>query len=809
MAGRSSCATRIGGGVRLMSTTSWGKRNGSSWGDSRSLRTAEGNGHRLAPFKERSQLKNSRRIVVKMGSAVITREDECGLALGRLASIVEQVAELQNEGRECVMVTSGSVAFGKQKLTEEHIMSRSMRETIASNGFKAKSGRQVAPRAAAAVGQSGLMSLYDAMFAQYGVRIAQILITRPDFFNDETKQNLYETMSELISLNIVPIINTNDAVAPPPQIDEDLAGWKRRKQLQAGADVISVKDNDSLAARLADHISADLLILMTDVDGLYNKPPDQDGARLIETFVPGSASEKVQFGGKSRVGTGGMDSKADAATWALEHGVSVVICNGLQDNAIKDIVAGRRVGTFIAKQDPSGEVVEVLAKGARRGSRVLQSLDWQERAGVISTLADLLESRSQQILTANQLDLRVAQRDNITEAMLARLELTEAKLADLATGLRQIAADGRRQLGRVLRRTQLAAGMELQQLTVPLGVLLVIFESRPDCLPQVASLAISTGNGLLLKGGREAKHSNEYLMSLVKEALSTVGATSAVGLVSGRDEISELLQLDDCIDLVIPRGSADLVRQIQDQSRHIPVLGHSEGVCHVYVDKDADMEKAMQIVKDSKCDYPAACNAMETLLVHQDLLKIPGQFDKLCHMLKEAGVRLHSGPRLHEQLAFGPPLARSLRAEYSDLECCVEIVADADAAIEHIHEFGSAHTDTIVTENEATAEHFLDGVDSACVFHNASTRFADGYRFGLGAEVGISTGRIHARGPVGVEGLLTTKWVLHGKGDTVAQFKAGENTFVHRQLDLEEAAGNEPEEGAGNEKAPIQSLFQL
>ncbi|XP_037091518.1 delta-1-pyrroline-5-carboxylate synthase-like isoform X2 [Pollicipes pollicipes] len=738
-----------------------------------------------------------------MGSAVITREDECGLALGRLASIVEQVAELQNEGRECLMVTSGSVAFGKQKLTEELIMSLSMRETISgNNGIKARRSGiyTLEPRAAAAVGQSGLMSLYDAMFAQYGVRIAQILITRPDFYSDEIKQNLYETMSELISLNIVPIVNTNDAVAPPAQIDDDLAG---RLQPAKGP-VISIKDNDSLAARLAAQMHADLLILMTDVDGLYTRPPDQDGARLIDTYVPSDGADEVQFGGKSRVGTGGMDSKAKAATWALDHGVSVVICNGLQDKAIKDIVAGRRVGTFIAKQNPGGAAVEVLAKGARRGGRTLQSLSWQDRAGVITALAGLLEARCPEILAANDKDLRQAKAERLSEALQARLKLTPEKLAELASGLRQIAADGRRQLGRVLRRTQLAPGMELRQVTVPLGVLLVIFESRPDCLPQVASLAISTGNGLLLKGGREAKHSNEYLMQLVKEALSTVGAKNAVGLVSGREEISDLLQLDDCIDLVIPRGSGELVREIQTQSRHIPVLGHSEGVCHVYIDKDADMEKALQIVKDSKCDYPAACNAMETLLLHEDLMKVPHIFDGICHMLKSNGVQLRSGPRLNSLLTFGPPLASSLRTEYGDLECCIELVDDTAAAIEHVHEHGSGHTDSIVTENAAEAARFLDGVDSACVFHNASTRFADGYRFGLGAEVGISTGRIHARGPVGVEGLLTTKWVLHGSGDTVEDFKTGRNAFVHQALPVDEG----PEEPAVRGTDKIESVLE-
>lgn len=731
-------------------------------------------------FSDRSQLKYARRLVIKLGSAVITREDNHGLALGRLASIVEQVAECHHEGRECLIVTSGAVAFGKQKLTQELLMSLSMRETLSPKDHTREDAATILePRAAAAVGQSGLMSLYDAMFAQYGVKIAQVLVTKPDFYNENTRKNLFSTLSELISLNIVPIINTNDAVSPPMFIEHDEAtpGSGSKKG-------IAIKDNDSLSAMLAANIQADLLILMSDVDGIYNKPPWEDGARLIHTYTS-TDRNLIQFGTKSKVGTGGMDAKVSAATWALDRGVNVVICNGTQEKAIKTIIGGRKVGTFFTESAAGGPTpVDTLAENARAGSRILQSLTPEERAASVHTLADLLITKQAQILEANAKDIADGTKAGLAKPLLSRLSLTPAKLKSLSVGLKQIADSSHQNVGRVVRRTKLADNLQLTQVTVPIGVLLVIFESRPDSLPQVASLAMASANGLLLKGGKEAANSNKALIELVQESLASVGAEKAISLVSTREEISDLIAMDKHIDLIIPRGSSELVRSIQEQSQHIPVLGHAEGICHVYVDKDADLTKALKIVRDSKCDYPSACNAMETLLIHEDLMDGPF-FSDVCNLLKREGVKVYAGPALNQNLTFGPPPAKSLKHEYGSLEATIEIVKNLDAAIDHIHKYGSSHTDVVITENEHAAKHFIQSVDSACVFHNASSRFSDGYRFGLGAEVGISTARIHARGPVGVEGLLTTKWILQGQDHAATDFvEGGGRTFVHESLPI-------------------------
>jgi delta-1-pyrroline-5-carboxylate synthetase len=408
----------------------------------------------------------------------------------------------------------------------------------------------------------------------------------------------------------------------------------------------------------------------------------------------------------------------------------------------------------------------------------------EQRADIIRHLAGSLLTNEREILAANEKDLAAAQARGLTGPMYDRLVLTRAKLEDLAKGLNQIADSSLTNVGKVVRRTKISSSVEVVQKTVPIGVLMVIFESRPDALPQVASLAIASANGLLMKGGKEAVHSNKALMGLVTEALGRHGCSDAISLVSGRDEVADLLKLDSYIDLIIPRGSNELVKSIKERSKSIPVLGHADGICHTYLDQYADLEKSIKIVVDAKTDYPAACNAMETLLVHERLLD-SDIFYKVCKALKEAGVEIFSGPRLSKTLTFGPPEAAKLAFEYGGLACTVEVVGSMEEAVDHIHKYGSSHTDVIVTEDEETAEKFLGVVDSACVFHNTSSRFADGFRLGLGAEVGISTGRIHARGPVGVEGLLTTKWEVRGEADTAREYAKGEKVFVHETLPLE------------------------
>ena len=417
------------------------------------------------------------------------------------------------------------------------------------------------------------------------------------------------------------------------------------------------------------------------------------------------------------------------------------------------------------------------AQEARASSRRVQVMESAQRTEALRRMAGALRSQSARILTANAKDVAEAARAvdalEMSQAMADRLLLSEKKLGTLAEGIEAI-SEMEEPIGRVLQEMELAAGLRLSQESVPLGVVLIIFESRPDVLPQLIALALRSGNGLLLKGGKEAVHSNRILHEVIREAIEPIPA-SLFALVETREAVSDLLGLDDVIDLVVPRGSNALVKHIQENTR-IPVLGHADGICHVFVDASADPEMARSIVLDSKTDYPAACNAMETLLLHRNY---PHAQD-LINGLESAGVRLFGDA--HAKDRHGLELTHDFAVEYGELSATVCYVDGLSDAIDHIHNFGSGHTDCVVTQDEAIAKEFLSRVDSACVFHNASTRFADGYRFGLGAEVGISTSRIHARGPVGVDGLMTTRWRLVGSGHTASSFARGDSVFTHRRL---------------------------
>ena len=421
-----------------------------------------------------------------------------------------------------------------------------------------------------------------------------------------------------------------------------------------------------------------------------------------------------------------------------------------------------------------------IAKQTRSAAQKLAVLSPQERNAALESIAVALEQSAPAILAANEADCQAAEKEGISNALYARLKLGETKLASAIAGVRDVAKLND-PVGAVQIHRELDEGLVLKRVTCPLGVLGIIFEARPEALIQITSLAIKSGNGVILKGGKEAIRSCTVLTEAIHKGLTqTQVSPTAVQLLTTREEIRALLELDQYVDLIIPRGSNSFVRYVQDNTR-IPVLGHADGICHLYIDKAADMSKAVAITKDAKVGYPAACNAVETLLVNEE---IAAKFlPEIGKALQEIGVELRGDEKTREFLDIKPATTEDWQTEYSDLIISIKVVDSVEEAIAHINTYGSRHTDAIVTEDYSTANIFLNQVNSAGVYHNCSTRFSDGFRYGFGAEVGISTQQMPPRGPVGLEGLVTYKYQLVGDGHIVATY-SGENAkpFTHKDV---------------------------
>ncbi|MDV3351961.1 glutamate-5-semialdehyde dehydrogenase [Leptothoe sp. LEGE 181152] len=422
-----------------------------------------------------------------------------------------------------------------------------------------------------------------------------------------------------------------------------------------------------------------------------------------------------------------------------------------------------------------------IATSTRQAARTLASLSTQQKNEAIEAIAQALEAAAADITVANEADLKAALDDKLAKPLYGRLKLDAVKLKGAIKGVRDVAKlpDP---AGAVQIHRELDNGLELKRIACPLGVLGIIFESRPDAVMQISTLAVKSGNGVILKGGKEAVRSCQALVKAIRQGLTNVGLDpNAVQLLTTREETRALLELDSYVDLIIPRGSNAFVRFVQENTR-IPVLGHADGICHLYVDVAADLEKTAKIAVDAKVGYPSACNAIETLLVHKDIAV--QALPVLAEALRKEGVKLLGDDATRQVLTDIQAATESdWSTEYNDLILAIRVVDSVDAAIDHINTYGSRHTDAIATEDQATADRFMAQVDAAGVYHNCSTRFADGFRYGFGAEVGISTQKMPPRGPVGLEGLVTYKYQVVGNGHVVATY-SGENAkpFTHRDL---------------------------
>ncbi len=434
------------------------------------------------------------------------------------------------------------------------------------------------------------------------------------------------------------------------------------------------------------------------------------------------------------------------------------------------------------------DTIQKTAEAARDAALGLAQASEADRNAALEAIAKALEANPARVLEANGRDLQEAERllkeGKLTEALVKRLKVDEAKLSgEIVVGMRSVAGQPD-PIGKTEAATEMDEGLKLYRVTVPIGVIGVIFESRPDALVQIATLCLKAGNAALLKGGSEALHTNRALAEVMVEATRGLPGIPDgwMHLMEAREEVREILGLHGLIDLIIPRGSNELVQHIMASTK-IPVMGHADGICHVYVDAAADLDKAVKICLDAKTQYPAVCNAVETILVHRDVAG--AVLPDVVRTLRQGGVEVRGDEGARE--AGGSTVAKAQEAdwatEYLDLVVSVKVVDDLEAAIDHINLYGSHHTDAIVTEDAAAASRFLQAVDSSSVMHNASTRFADGFKYGLGAEVGISTNRLHSRGPVGLEGLVIYKYVLEGSGHIVGDYSGeGAKTFTHRAL---------------------------
>ena len=410
-----------------------------------------------------------------------------------------------------------------------------------------------------------------------------------------------------------------------------------------------------------------------------------------------------------------------------------------------------------------------IAKSAKQAALEIADIKTELKNEALNKIADALEKATDEIFEANQKDLEAAkglvESGEITQSTYNRLKLDDNKMRDMISGIRDV-ANLQDPINKTLLARELDEGLILYKVSCPIGVLGIIFEARPDVIAQISSLAIKSSNAVILKGGKESVNTNKTILGIINSTLEKISGfpKNVLNQVFTRDDVAEMLKCDKYINLIIPRGGNKLVKFIKENTK-IPVLGHADGICHIFVDQSANFEMAKKVIIDAKTQYPSACNAVETLLIHQEF---PAK-DELLNALEQAGIKLVFNP---DSWAF----------EYGDKILAVKTVAGLDEAIEHINTYGSGHTDSILTSDVQNAEKFMNKVDSAGVYFNASTRFADGFRYGFGAEVGISTNKTHARGPVGLEGLTIYKYKLKGSGQIVADYVSGEKHFTHKDL---------------------------
>ncbi|RUS68958.1 hypothetical protein EGW08_023277, partial [Elysia chlorotica] len=674
-------------------------------------------------------LKNIKRIVIKVGTSTLTHSTGL-LNIYRIERLVRQLADLHNQNYEVILVTSGAVGAGMGKL-----------------GLQQKPKTLPEKQAVAAVGQVALTHLYQKLFSEYGKNIAQLLLTKDDIANRERYLNARNAFSALLEKGVIPVVNENDAVV----IDE-----------------IKVGDNDTLSALVANLINADLLIILSDIDGLYTANPRVDSnAKLLGVITEISDDIRAMAGDVgSKFGTGGMATKIKAAEIALAGGVNMIIASGEDPVIISNIVSGQDIGTLFLRSNKKEMCISILEMGkkAKKAAKELAQANTQLKNNVLYRLESALLDNVDYLLEQNQKDLEIAKQNNLSKAFVDRLTLNQSRIESMANGVRQI-ADFADPVGKIEKGFKHPNGMTISQVRVPLGVIAMIFESRPNVTIDAGALALKSGNAIILRGGSDALYTNIALKNIFQDVCKQAGLSEyTVQLVEdiSRERVTELVTLDKYVDVIIPRGGKSLKKAIQQQAT-IPMIETGAGICHTYVDEFADIEKAIKIVINAKTQRPGVCNALETLLVHKNIAEkfLPLIEVELAKYTVELKADSQSLKYLNNaQLAT----TEDWDTEYLDLVLSIKTVANINEAIEHINTHGSMHSECIVTESYTNTEIFLNEVDAAAVYANASTRFTDGSEFGFGGEIGISTQKLHARGPMGISELTTLKYIIRGNG---------------------------------------------
>ena len=674
-------------------------------------------------------LGNCKRIVVKIGSKVLVSTDGKP-DLNVLRDLCGQISDLHDKGLEVIVVTSGAILCGKSKLS-------------LNSGGKSLQMQQ----ASAAVGQALLMEHYNEFFGKRGKCIAQVLLTEDDFKDKMRHANLCNTFECLLKLKAIPIVNENDAVSTS-ELD-----------VSEGKDDRLFGDNDVLSSLVAKGTNADALVILSTVEGLL------DNNNKVISDVASFDDGLVRLDNGIVAGRGGLPTKLKAFKIASEFGIIGILANGRTPDVLNRIFERQDIGTFFGINTPlNSDIIEKdLASEAGEAQKMLAKSSTQEKNLALRAMAAMVRENAKAILEANGEDVNEARKQSLGNAFIERLELSYEKVEAMAETLEKVA--GMAHPKEAIAGWTIPNGLRIRKIRAPLGVILVIFESRPDVIVEAAALALKSGNAIILKGGKEAKRTNSLLAEVLRNGISGANIPkNCIQLFAGtRIGLTELLQ-NSRIDLVVPRGGKDLLEFVRQNSK-APVIYAGGGVCHAYIHADADLEMASNIVVNAKIQKPSACNAIETLLVNE---RIAAKFlPDIAEKLISKGVELRCCEIANHYLkGLNVKMAteKDWGQEFSDLTLAIKVVPAMEKAIEHINKFGTMHSEAIITKCRDAFGVFSAEVDAAAVYWNSSTRFTDGGQFGFGAELCISTQKLHARGPVSLNDLFTYKYVIEGNG---------------------------------------------